>query len=468
MKIRTQFFITIFLFVIILLVIGLSLLLTNQVLEELEYEQNIAGDVQEKVDYLAQASYTYFLFQNETQLMDWESNITVIVQDLGNITPINVEQSELINDVRDDIQRVEDAFSTFASYLQEVPRDQTVRADPEFQSVWIDLSSEIQKLSSGTAQLSQSLRDQTDQTQQMNVFLIVIILAAFLGYTFINYLITYRRTLKAIVTLQEGIKVISSGNLDYSVKTEQKDEIGALSNSLNDMTISLKDLTAKLQEHERMVAIGQTAGMVGHDLRNPLQSITGEIYLIQTELDNMLEGPIKAEMKESVDNIAEQVSYMNKIVSDLQTFVRPIEAHKQITNLKELLHSTLGQIAIPKNIQTNVQIEEMKVNTDPQLLKRVLINLINNSIQAMPNGGELSIKAYFFNQKEFEVIVADSGEGIPDDIKPKIFTPLFTTKSSGQGFGLAVCKRVIEAQGGTISFESKTGKGTLFTIRLPS
>ena len=229
-----------------------------------------------------------------------------------------------------------------------------------------------------------------------------------------------------------------------------------------------KLLEQQLKEKDRLAAIGETAGMVGHDLRNPLQTIVSELFLAQSELNGVPEGPLKASLKESLDGISEQVSYMDKIVSDLQTFVKPVEAHNQLVDLKELTNSTLMHINIPEDIQTRIDIEDdLRLETDPQLLKRVLVNLITNAIQAMTSGGELTIKSFDDGKEHVQILVKDTGEGIPDEIKPKIFTPLFTTKSKGQGFGLAVCKRVIEAQGGTIDFESVVGKGTKFVIELP-
>lgn len=103
---------------------------------------------------------------------------------------------------------------------------------------------------------------------------------------------------------------------------------------------------------------------------------------------------------------------------------------------------------------------------DPDILKRILGNLVTNAIQAMPEGGKLSVEA--FEEADSSVItVADTGIGIPEEAKDKLFTPLFTTKSKGQGFGLAVVKRMTEALGGTVSFESQQGKGTKFIIKLP-
>ena len=99
-------------------------------------------------------------------------------------------------------------------------------------------------------------------------------------------------------------------------------------------------------------------------------------------------------------------------------------------------------------------------------MKRILSNLVINAVQAMPNGGKLEVKACP-NAGEFVITVKDTGMGIPEEIKTKMFTPLFTTKSKGQGFGLPVVKRMTEALGGTVTFESEEGKGTTFTLRLP-
>ena len=141
----------------------------------------------------------------------------------------------------------------------------------------------------------------------------------------------------------------------------------------------------------------------------------------------------------------------------------------QIVKLKPLIVALLAQQNIPNNIQASIQVSyNLNVETDPQLLKRVLFNLVTNAIQAMPEGGELTIKAQTTNQKRVEISVEDTGTGISEEIKPKLFTPLFTTKSKGQGFGLAVCKRVLEGMSGTISFESQAGKGTKFIISLPT
>jgi PAS domain S-box-containing protein len=231
----------------------------------------------------------------------------------------------------------------------------------------------------------------------------------------------------------------------------------------------VEERTKTLKDHERLVAIGQTAGMVGHDLRNPLQTIIGELYLANDTVDCLSDIEAKNSLKESLHTIEEQTGYMDKIVSDLQAFVRPVKIDKKPIGLKELVDSVLLTIVIPTNITLKNQIKPtfQQVKVDPQLLKRVLINLVTNAVQAMPDGGNLILTSKISRQKQAFITVEDTGVGIPEKIKPQIFTPLFTTKPRGQGFGLAVCKRVIEAHGGTITFESQEGKGTRFTIQFP-
>ncbi len=252
--------------------------------------------------------------------------------------------------------------------------------------------------------------------------------------------------------------------------SEQKAHQKSLEKQAESLERVVEERTKQLKESERLAAIGQTAAMVGHDLRNPLQTVIGELFLAKSEVDSLPENDVKGSLQESIQVLEEQAVYMDKIVSDLQAFVRPIKIDKMLVELKEIVGVVLTSIEIPSNIAVQVQIEDdfPKIKADPQLLKRVLINLVTNSLQAMPKGGRLTVKSRVNQGGHVSIMVEDTGVGIAETIKPQIFTPLFTTKPRGQGFGLAVCKRVIEAHGGTISFESQEGKGAKFTIQLPS
>jgi two-component system, LuxR family, sensor kinase FixL len=232
----------------------------------------------------------------------------------------------------------------------------------------------------------------------------------------------------------------------------------------------VQDREKQLKDAERLVAIGQTAGMVGHDLRNPLQALTGELYLAKNDVATLPVGETRSNLEESIRVMEDQILYMDKIVSDLQAFVRPIHIDKKPFGLEELLSGVMQSVPIPAGVTVRLENNggATQIRVDPQLLKRVLINLVTNAVQAMPNGGKLYMAAKVDSSGHVSIFVEDTGVGIPDRIRSQIFTPLFTTKPRGQGFGLAVCKRVIEAHGGTISFESVEGKGSRFTVEFPS
>jgi len=195
--------------------------------------------------------------------------------------------------------------------------------------------------------------------------------------------------------------------------------------------------------------------------------------LAKSELQQLPDSPEKKNLEENIQTIAEQIGYMDKIVSDLQDFVRPITPEKKPVNLQNLIQATLADINVPENVEVQTRIDKdiPEAPADAQLLKRVFFNLLNNALQAMPKGGKLKVKMQSRKNPKGEdkvlISVEDTGVGIPEEVKSKIFKPLFTTKSRGQGFGLVVCKRVIEAHGGTIGFESEEGKGTKFTVELP-
>jgi signal transduction histidine kinase len=239
-----------------------------------------------------------------------------------------------------------------------------------------------------------------------------------------------------------------------------------LEEMVQEKTDELKEAQEKLLKTQRLANIGEAAAMVGHDLRNPLQVITYALYLAEHKLGSSNNGDIK----KTCTIIKEQVKYMNKIVSDLQDYSRPLKTKLLETSVHTLINETLSTMTVPEDVKVSVVIEAglnfPKLRVDSLMIKRVFINLITNAVQSMPNGGELTITA---SQTEEKALISfqDTGVGIAEEHKSKIFQPLFTTKAKGQGLGLAVCKRLIEANKGTIRFESKVGEGTTFMVTLP-
>jgi PAS domain S-box-containing protein len=762
MKIKTQFIMSMVIFSIVLLIVASSVIITNQQISQLNQKQEISANVEKDAEELNNISSQYFLYQQPQLLTFWQSNITSISSNLTNLNSTNVDQQTLVNKARDDLVQLNTSFATLVSYLALAPRNVSVRVISEFQNYWNQTVSEHQALGLDASRLSESLRTQIDQLRQTNIGLIIALLGVFGAFLLTIYLITYRRTLKSISSLQAGINVIGSGNLDYSIQTKKEDEISELSQSFNKMTANLKTVTAskadleqeidsrkkaeialrqseqrwattlssigdaviatdllgriifmngvaeeltgwafseaslkpikevfnivneqtrvevenpvskvlekglivglanhtvvvrknktevpiddsgapikdkdgntigvvlifrdiserkkteealreneqrlrfhaeniplavvewdrnfvvtrwagdaekmfgwsasetvgnpimdlhliydpdipivektmvrltsgetkvvssnqnitkegnviyctwynsvlldekgkmvsvfsfvqdntarvnaensleknnqnleklveertrQLKDSERLAAIGATAGMVGHDIRNPLQAITGDVYLIKTELASIPEGEERKNALENLTEIEKNIDYINKIVADLQDFARPLKPHVEETDLKLIIKDLISKNGLPQNVKVSVKVETAarKVVADSAYINRIMYNLVNNGVQAMPEGGNLTIHIY---RKENDVVLAvkDTGVGIPESVRSKLFTPMFTTKSKGQGFGLAVVKRMTEALGGTVTFESQEGKGTTFIVRLP-
>ena len=268
------------------------------------------------------------------------------------------------------------------------------------------------------------------------------------------------------------IKEILESNVDMTerirIQTKLEENTCLLEEYANQMEELANERAKQLKENERLVAIGQTAGMVGHDIRNPLQAIVGELYLAKDEAVSLPDSDAKKNLQESITCIEENLFYIDKIVADLQHYTKPLKPNKEKISIEKVIEEALLIVPIPNNLQVSISIEEgfPQFTADFAMLKRALINLIRNAVQAMPKGGSLKINARSKGSHAY-ISIGDTGEGIPEEIKSKLFTPLFTTKSKGQGFGLAVVKRLVEAQGGKISFESEKGKGTTFTIQLP-
>jgi len=264
----------------------------------------------------------------------------------------------------------------------------------------------------------------------------------------------------------EIVEILES-NLDVTDRKLMQVKLEEYSQNLEKL---IEERTKQLKNAERLATIGATAGMVGHDIRNPLQAITGDVYLLKDYLTMMPENPTRKDVAERLGEIEKKVDYINKIVADLQDYARPLNPRAQENSIKSIFNEIEAKNYIPKNIKVKIEIDEKaeRIMADPDYLKRIFSNLTLNAIQAMPKGGNLTIRGYADKQtNDILITVKDTGLGIPEDFKPKLFTPMMTTKSKGQGFGLAVVKRMTEGLGGTVTFESTEGKGTTFIVRLP-
>jgi len=224
-----------------------------------------------------------------------------------------------------------------------------------------------------------------------------------------------------------------------------------------------KRMEAELAKSQRFAAIGETAAMVGHDLRNPLQGIAGAVYYLATK-----ERPKPSrEGRKMLQLIEEGIGRSDKIISDLLEYSRELRLELSETSVKSITEEVAREVKIPRRIRVvNSTKNQPSMKLDVDKMRRVFLNLTLNAVDAMPKGGTLTI-ASTRSGDNVHITFKDTGEGMTTETLAKLWSPLYTTKAKGMGFGLAVAKRLVEAHGGSISVETKVGKGSTFTVTLP-
>ena len=294
-------------------------------------------------------------------------------------------------------------------------------------------------------------RDIYRQGQTTSYYHFLFILLNGLIFAAVILLLLDRTVLSRIGRLSSNVRNIGlSGDVSTRVQVSGKDELSSLADMINDMLEKIDKSEGKLRKSERLAAIGKTAVMVGHDLRNPLQTIVVTTYLVKAKIDRLsTQERMNLEnqgIMEDLNTIDKQSNYMNKIVSDLQDYARPLSPEIMDIDLHLFVKHVLAGVRIPEDVEVQTKIEdELTWKADQTMMERVLTNLVTNAVQTMPNGGKLVI-AGASSKEDTTLTITDTGEGIHPDHISKIFDPLFTTKSKGMGMGLVVSKRLWRAR----------------------
>jgi signal transduction histidine kinase len=265
-----------------------------------------------------------------------------------------------------------------------------------------------------------------------------------------------------------GIAIIKSENLPQNI-LEFLLIVFRLTAIAYDNAINLQAEKKKFKENlseEKKSVVAGIASMMAHEIKNPLTSIRSTIQILNDYIEN-------SEMKELAKNLVSEVDRINNITNSVLKFARPPKLNKEEVNICETIKSV-------KSLFTNIledkkisfilpdkNFENMTINIDEQALRQILNNFMKNSINALENSKYKFIKVKIKQQnKHYLFEWEDSGEGIPKDKLEKIFEPFFTTKSSGNGLGLAICKKLLEEMNYDLNVISKVGKGTVFYFNL--
>ena len=278
---------------------------------------------------------------------------------------------------------------------------------------------------------------------------------------------------KPITDFLQDKKVIERGEISYVTPSGKRIWLGLTLSPLKnnegatigqiliftDLT-HLKAIEAQMELRNKLSSLGEISAGIAHELRNPMGVIAGYTKLLSKKADDAL--------RPTVDAISREIVVMDRIISDFLTFARPVELNLADIDLKVIIEYCVMSTAQKKHDDIDLQLELDNlplVKGDEVLMRQAFINLIQNAFEAMPQGGKLIIRASASGDF-LDITVADTGHGISENLKNKIFLPFFTTKEKGTGLGLAIVHKIVISHGGSIHVDS-SDKGTAFRLRLP-
>jgi len=241
-----------------------------------------------------------------------------------------------------------------------------------------------------------------------------------------------------------------------------------LEKQLEARSLELERLTGEILKKEKLAVIGQVAGGINHELRQPLEAITNAAYYLRFQVEQKEPGPLRKDWHKFLKIIADECAEATELVSGLLDFARTKDAHPVWTDLNELIEVLLKKIRIPAGVEFELSLAPRlcSVFLDPVQVARAFWNIITNALEAMPGGGSLRISTQFMNHS-VSVTVKDNGEGISPENLKRLFEPLFTTKKRGVGLGLIVVRQYLEANRGRIKIQSREGRGTSVQVSFP-
>ena len=312
---------------------------------------------------------------------------------------------------------------------------------------------------------------QQELKQEISNFLVTIInLNAFIFLVsgVIALFITNRVT-RSFLLISEKMQQINLGQTNEEIVWKRNDEIGGLVREYNKMVRKLEVSADALAKSEREGAWREMARQVAHEIKNPLTPMKLSIQFLQKSIDNNSDN-VKELTGKVAKTLVEQIDHLSKIAFDFSQFANIGNTNIETFDINEVIHSldNLYKTSHDGGVKLNTVPGKVMVRADKTQMNRLFTNLIQNAIEACNGKGKCEIELNEVRTDGvIQISIKDNGEGIPKEMQSKIFIPNFTTKSSGTGLGLAMCKGIAEQAGGRIWFETKTGEGSTFYVELP-
>jgi signal transduction histidine kinase len=295
------------------------------------------------------------------------------------------------------------------------------------------------------------------------------LIALALGAGLLFSLLISRSLARPLRELTGEMAIVGSGRLDHPIRTTSKDEIGDLARAFADMTQQLQRAQAELVQAGKLASIGEMAAAVAHGMRNPLASLRASAQLARRH-------PESAAAGEQLDAIVDEVDRLDRRISHLLSFARPAPYRPLVEQLPQLVEGLVPgftELLREREIRLVLDLppDLPEVRVDPMQLEQAIVELISNAIDAMPDGGTLTVTGRerpAGSGREVLIEVRDTGRGIPPQQMSQVCEPFFTTRAEGTGLGLAIAKRYVEQNGGGLEIESVVGEGTSVRLRLPA
>jgi signal transduction histidine kinase len=276
---------------------------------------------------------------------------------------------------------------------------------------------------------------------------------------------------RPLAKLLWATRKLKSGDMSFRVQG-LTDEFGEMAAAFNEMAVSLNEHMYKMQRAEQMTVVGEMAARLIHEIKNPLAGIKGAIQVFQEGAETTQEE--RGILSQAIDDCQR----VESLLKNLLNFAKPPKPQLLPVNMNDILEASLRS-SLPRSFSAPNSPQEIRVvkqldprvpliMADPMEMQQVFLNLLINAVQAMPAGGTLTVRTVNnAPTKEIQIEITDTGKGMSDETREKIFQPFFTTKSKGSGLGLAISRQFIEMHGGTISADNNPQGGSIFRIVLP-
>jgi signal transduction histidine kinase len=402
-----------------------------------------------------------------------------VVRDLSDETPSKAE-SAFIERVSEDLEAIallyEQGAEDYALLSTFVEHGNMAEAETLFsgiESQETEIESILRHLQSSLVRRINRVTARAEQRERQALIMFTALILASLGLALLVTL-AIRNLLAPMADLTRGVEAVGRGDLDHRIEIRRMDEIGRYAAEFNQMAAALSERDRRLRHAERLAAVGKMASHIAHEVRNPLSSVGLNAEMIGEEAATLPPGRERREILGLSRKVVDEVDRLTAITRQYLQLGRLPSPEPSPTRLGSLVES-VALFMEPELSEDDVELELDLDERDPELLldpdqfRQVLINLLRNAAQALPEEGERRVEVRLvLDEDSVHLSVVDTGRGMPETETERIFEPFYSTREGGTGLGLSLVKHVVDGHGGTVRCFSERGRGTTFVITLPA